>query len=280
MRITAYVLVADPHFLTESLRAYYSRVDRIVLSFDESATSWTGTPLPVDECLRIIDAVDTDNKCVRAPGSYARLDHDPLANDTYQRQKALDAASENADWVLQLDTDEVMLDPDTFFRSLRRADATGMAALDYPSRWLYSRAGRDRYLEASSRFWGYRASYPGPLAVKSGTALTVARQTDVLTYRVDMRPWNTDPARRHDAVVHEIVAPSSAVLHYSWVRDHEMMRRKFGWSGHTATYSEPHVYRRWAARQEHPMRTAMLSPFRRRDTYRLSRVVDPSGGVS
>lgn len=111
MRITAYVLVADPNYLRESLLSYYDHVDRIVLSYDENATSWTGTPIPVAECLAVIDDLDVDGKCERMPGHFARLEHHPLENETYQRQLALDEAGKDADWVLQLDTDEVMLDP-------------------------------------------------------------------------------------------------------------------------------------------------------------------------
>lgn len=269
MRVTAYVLVADPNFLAQSLRSYYDHVERIVLSYDETSTSWTGTPLPVDECLEIIDSLDTAGKCVHAPGHFARLDEEPLDNDTFQRQTALDLASEEADWVLQLDTDEVMLDAGRFFQSLRHADAAGAAAVAYPSRWLYTRVAGGRYLEASTRFWRPAASYPGPLAVRAGTQLVHARQTDVPTYRVDLRPWNTDPAHHHETIVHEVVRPREAVLHYSWVRDHDTIRRKFGWSGHAADYSRPIVYQRWARRQRHPWRTVLTNPLRRRDWYRM-----------
>lgn len=280
MRVTAYVLVGDPNFLADSIRSYYPLVDRIVLSYDEDSVSWTGTPLPVEDCLRIIDAVDVDGKCVRAPGHYARLEHEPLANETFQRQAALDAASQDADWVLQLDTDEVMLDPDRFLRSLRRADATGCSALDYPSRWLYARVSPDRYLEASSRFWRPISSYPGPLAVRAGTRLSHARQVqDALLYRVDLRAWNTDPAHHHETTVHEVVPAEAAVLHYSWVRDHDTIRRKFGWSGHAADYSRPVVYRRWASRQRHPWRTVLSTPLRRRDRFRLASVPAAPGGA-
>lgn len=276
LRIAAYVLVGDPNFLGASIRSYYDYVDRIILSYDRTATSWTGTPLPVHECLSIIDAIDTDSKCVRAPGTYARLSEHPLDNDTYQRQQALDAASEGADWVLQLDTDEVMLDPERFLRSLRRADATGTAAMDYPSRWLYARTGSG-YLEASTRFWRPTASYPGPLAIRAGSRLTHCRQTDQPRYRVDLRTRNTDPASHHLTTVHEVVDSSAAVLHYSWVRDHETMRRKFGWSGHAADYSRPAVYVRWARRQRHPLVTTLTTPLRRQDWFRL--VSDPAGSA-
>src|SRR5690606_37064795 len=205
MRVSAYVLLADPSFLAASLSAYYHLVYRVVLSYDETRTSWTGTPLPVDECLAIVETIDTDGKCVRAPGRFARLDEHPLDNDTHQRQSALDAASDGADWVLQLDTDEVMLDPDAFLASLDRAERAGAGGLHFPSRWLYSRVAPGRYLEASTRLGRPAASYPGPLAVRAGTTLTHARQADVPLWRVDLRPWNTDPSHRHDAVVHEVV---------------------------------------------------------------------------
>lgn len=279
MRITAYVLVADPNYLRESLLSYYDHVDRIVLSYDENATSWTGTPIPVAECLAVIDDLDVDGKCERMPGHFARLEHHPLENETYQRQLALDEAGKDADWVLQLDTDEVMLDPPQFFRSLERAEATGASAMDYPSRWLYTQVSAGRYLEASTRFWGLAASYPGALAVRKATQLRLCRQTDAALYRVDMRPWNTDPAHSHETVVHEVIPAESAVLHYSWVRDHDTIRKKFGWSGHAEDYTQPVNYLRWAHRQRHPIRTILTNPLRRRDWYRLVSVDEPTGGT-
>lgn len=269
MRITAYVLVADPNYLTASLRSYYHWVDRIVLSYDAEATSWTGTELPVQECLAAIEKLDTDGKCVHAPGAYARPGHPPLDSETHQRQQALNQAAEDADWVLQLDTDEVMLDPEQFFRSLRRAEAVGASAMDYPSRWLYAQVAPGRFLEASTRLGRPAASYPGPLAVRAGTQLTQARQTDAALYRVDLRPWNTDPHHHHASTVHEVIAADSAVLHFSWVRDHETIRRKFGWSGHAQEYSQPKVYQRWARRQRRPRRTVLTTPLRRDDWFRL-----------
>jgi hypothetical protein len=278
MRLTAYVLVADPSFLAASLRAYYAHVDRIVLSYDRTSTSWTGTPLPVEECLALVKEVDVDGRCVHAPGDYVRLGDKPFDAETRQRQDALDLASQDADWVLQLDTDEVMLDPQAFLAALRRADAAGADGLDYPSRWLYSRVAPGRYLEASSRLWRPRASYPGPLAVRAGTRLRHARQADVPLYRVDLGPWNTDPAHPHDATVHEVVDPEAAVLHFSWVRSPDVMRRKFGWSGHTEDYSRPVVYERWERRTRRPRAAVLGSPLRRTDWYRLVRVPEPPGG--
>lgn len=53
----------------------------------------------------------------------------------------------------------------------------------------------------------------------------------------DLRQRDTDRASHHPTTVHEVVALSAASVHYPWVRDHETMRRRFGWSGHAAEYS-------------------------------------------
>lgn len=280
LRTNAYVLAADPAYLAASIQAYYPYVDSIVVSYDRSGRSWTGTPLPIDECLTTIKELDVAGKCVFAPGDYWRPGIDPLDNDTHQRRQALTAASRDADWVLQLDTDEIMVAPEAFFACLSRADDAGASALDYPSRWLYARtgdvrSGGGRYLEGSTRLWRPAASYPGPLAVRSGTQLELARQAPAAPrYRVDLRPWNTDPAQGRTSVVHEVIPVEHAVVHYSWVRDADQMRRKFGWSGHTEAYSPPSVFRRWEHRRTHPWLTALTSPLRRWDTYRLVTIED------
>lgn len=263
MRLNAYVMLADPSFLTASIRAYYALVDRIVVSYDENGRSWTGTPLPVDDALALVRAIDTDRKCELHPGDYARDGHDAMDNDTHQRREALAAASAGADWVLQLDTDEVLPRPDVFLRTLAHADQAGAHALEYPSRWLYTRVGARRFLESGSRLWGPASSYPGPLAVRAGTALVHARQADVPLYRADVRAWNTDPAHPRDALVHEVVPFDAAVLHYSWVRSPAFIARKVGWSGHTAELRATGEYGRWLRASRHPVRTVLMAPLRR-----------------
>lgn len=279
-RISAYVLVADPSFLRQSLSAYYAYVDRIVLSYDRSSISWTGTSLPIDQCLRIIAEIDIDGKCEHHPGDFARLDRTAFDNETYQRQVALDEASTGADWVLQLDTDEVMLRPDVFIAMLERADKKGAAGLDFPSRWLYTRVSRGRYLEVAGRLWQSAASYPGPLAVRAGTILRHARQADIELFRVDFAVPGTDRWRARDAPVHAVIPVDSAVMHFSWVRDPDMIRRKFAWSGHTDQMRPPKVLRRWLWRTRHPVLTILTTPFRRRNDgqYRLARIPEPPGG--
>ncbi|GAA4345809.1 hypothetical protein [Microbacterium rhizosphaerae] len=279
MRINAYVLVADPSFLKASLSAYYDRVEKIILSYDRSGLSWTGTPLPIQQCLDIVAELDTDGKCVEAPGSYARLDHDPLDNDTFQRQEALDIASDHASWVLQLDTDEVMLNQERFFAVLDHADAAGAVGLDYPSRLLYSRSAPGRYLEKCDRRWRLSASYPGPLAVKAGTDLRLARQIDGQRYRADFRSTNTDPWGSRALRIDETVHRDDAIMHFSWVRDVEVMRRKLGWSGHAPELADPAIFDIWMWRTRHPLLATLSTPFRRKDWLRTVVVPEPPGGA-
>ena len=171
LRLNAYVLAADPSWIEESVASYYHLVERIVVSYDETATSWTGVPISSEECLARLRAVDVESKMEFLPGRYYRPDFHPLENDTYQRQAAVDAASVGADWVLQLDTDEVLGDPDEFLLSLQAAHERGFTGLEYPSRILYQHVRGRLYLEQCTRLWSVSAHYPGPMAVAAGSTL-------------------------------------------------------------------------------------------------------------
>lgn len=286
MRLHAYVLAADPNYLAASLRSYYDVVDVVVVSYDRGGQSWTGTPLPVDDCLTAVKEVDVDGKCVYAPGDYWRPGNGPPSTTRRSSGRSL--------WtrLRRGPTGSSSSTPTRCSRTrasspLRsaHADVAGAAALDYPSRWLYARVGDarehgcGRYLELATAVGREIASYPGPLAVKAGTQLSLARQAAGLPhYRVDLRPWSTDPLRRFDAPVHEVVPVEAAVLHYSWVRTDAFMRRKFGWSGHAEQYSKPHVYAGWSRRSAHPRLAVATNLLRRREErFRLVTLPDNGG---
>lgn len=278
MRLHAYVMAADPAFLAASVLSYYGVVDRIVVSYDEDGRSWAGHEIPVDLCRSILRELDADGRCVFSPGRFVRPDLHPMEAETAQRQAALDEASSGADWVLQLDTDEVIPDVDAFVGTIASAEAAGAGGLEYPARWLYSRTAAGRFLERSGRFGGITASYPGALAVRAGARLTRARQPASPLFRVDVRPWNTDPSHPRDALVHRVVDPGQAVLHYSWVRTADTMRRKLGWSGHAPDTDGAREYRRWEWRKRHPIATAAISPLRGAgERFRISALPDPEG---
>ena len=167
MRLNAYVLAGDPAWATESLRSYYPLVEQVFVSFDRSHRSWAGHLLAVEEALAALRAADPDGKIQLLPGDHSHPDRPILEVETEQRQAAFHAAAESSDWVLQLDTDEVLLSQARFTTHLVEAERRGAEALAYPLRNFYAQVGPGRFLERCGRFWTPQASYPGPLAVRS-----------------------------------------------------------------------------------------------------------------
>jgi hypothetical protein len=265
MRLNAYVLAGDPAWIEQSIASYYDHVSRIVVSYDVNGRSWSGAPLSVDEALRRISAVDPDGKIMLLPGDHVGAQHQhPLEAETEQRQQALDAASEGADWVLQLDTDEILPSMDAVLKHLEAANARGAKSLEFPARAFYARAYNGRFLEHCSRWWTIQAGYPGPILVSAGTRLTHARQAaQTPLYRVDISPWNSDPAHGRTTRVHAVVPPEHAIIHLSWVRTEEQMREKSIVSGHASARNWNDELRRWRMRAAHPLRTVALTPLAR-----------------
>ena len=270
MKLHAYVLAGDPAWIRQGIGSFYGLVDRIVVSYDADGLSWSGNPLSTEESLDRIAAADPDDKVVLHPGRFSNPDLMAMWAETAQRQDALDAASEGADWVLQLDTDEVVTDPGELRAAIDAADAHAASALEYPARVLYARADSGRFLETCGRFWSTQSSYPGPVAVRAGTTLSHARQAaGVPTYRVDVSPWNTDPARPPTTRVHRVIARDQALLHLSWVRTEAQMAEKRAVSGHARDRDWDQELDRWRRRMRHPFLTAAGAPLARKPFERF-----------
>ena len=270
MRIHAYVLAGDPAWVRQSISSYSSLVDRIVVSYDADGLSWSGHPLSTDESLARIVAADPDGKVVLHPGRFSNPDLMAMWAETAQRQDALDAASDGADWVLQLDTDEIVTDRRELRSAVEAAEAHAASAVEYPARVLYARARSGRFLEICGRYWSTQSSYPGPVVVRAGTTLSHARQAaGVPTYRVDVSPWNTDPARPPTTRVHRVIAPHQALVHLSWVRTEAQMAEKRAVSGHARGRDWDRDLDRWRRRMRHPYLTAAAAPLARKPFERF-----------
>lgn len=245
MNFNAYILAADPAWIEASVLSYYAIVDRIVVSYDETSTSWTGTALDVDECLRRLRAIDVAGKLDYRPGAYARREFfdRPMESETYQRQTALEQASGGADWVLQLDTDEVMPDP-RWLDQFKRVP-TCFSAIDWPMRTIFRAVRPHVFAEICSFRRRQVSSYPGPVAVRPNTRLRHARQSDAQTYRFEIAPTDTDPAAG-GRVVDAVIDPSAAIVHLSWDRTEADILRKLRAWGHKHDFdAERYVRRVW-----------------------------------
>lgn len=250
VKVNAYVLLADPTWIRTSVTAYYDHVDTIVASYDESSRGWTGRPIDVERCIEALRSVDPAGKIRFVTGRYSMPGH-PLVADTAQRQEALDLASEDADWVLQLDTDEVLPSPEALIHMLRRADELSVPAVEWPMRVLYRALRHGGYLQVMDSREHVHFDYPGPVAVRSGTRLTSARRTSTSFLRPAVSGHDRSIQVTRDAEPGEIrvtgLRLDEAIWHNSWARPHRQTLRKVRTWGHSeGLKSAVYIARRWA----------------------------------
>jgi hypothetical protein len=236
LRIKAYILAADPAWIEASVFSYYDIVEDIVVSFDENFMGWTGAPIAVEECLQRLRAIDRDGKMRYCPGPYFRPGFSPMQNDTHQRQCALEQAGNDADWVLQFDTDEVLPHPDALLTVLNYADQQNVSAVEWPIRVLFRRLPGGNYLEVCANNRLDRFEYPGPIAVKPTVRLSDARRTlgPFLRPMVtgDISSLQISRAATENEQRAELLSGLDAIIHNSWARPAESIRSKIASWGH------------------------------------------------
>lgn len=236
MRLHAYILAADPAWVERSVLAYYGLVEQIVVSYDRSGRGWTGSPVPVQETLERLAAIDTDGKMRRVGGDFADLAGTAIESDTAQRQAALAEAEPGADWVLQIDTDEVLPRPERLLDLLAHARERRLEAVEWPMRVLFRSLRGGRFLEVCESDGRDSFEYPGPIAVRPGVRLVDARRADAAFLRPVVRGDDrslqvTRPLEEREARA-ELLAPEEAILHYSWAGSAERVRSKVSSWGH------------------------------------------------
>lgn len=235
MRVTAYVVVADPTWIEKSVAAYYDRVDAIVVSHDVDGLGWTGAPVDSASCLTRLKAIDTAAKLRFVTGDYHQSTSAP-ENELAQRRAALAAAGAEADWVLQIDTDEVLPDVDALVHALRHAEDRGLGIVEWPMRVLYRRLDDRSYLVVTGRNGHGTFEYPGPIAVRPGVRLNDARRADgpflrPLVEGDDASLQVTRPPEDGEDRSFTVTEPQT-ILHNSWARSPAVVRRKIRAWGH------------------------------------------------
>jgi hypothetical protein len=235
MRLKAYVLAADPAWIEEGVLSYYDAVEEIVVSYDASHRGWTGAPINVEECLRRLRAIDRDGKMRFCGGDYVRTDGQPLKGETHQRQCAI-AEAGDADWILQLDTDELLPNPARLIELLRVAEEKGIPAVEWPMRVFFQRLPDGRFLEVCQRKTGGHYEYPGPIAIRPGTPLASARRTGGPFLRAvvkgDRQSLQVSRPTEPGEYRVEFCEADEAIVHFSWVRTPAEIRSKIASWGH------------------------------------------------
>jgi hypothetical protein len=236
VKLKAYILACDASWIEDSVLSYYGAVDEIVVSYDKSGRGWSGVPIPVEECLSRLKAIDGDNKMRFIPGDFARLDHNPLENDTYQRSVALAEAGKDADWVLELDTDEILPHPARLIDLLEYSGERDIAIVEWPMRIFFRHLSYGRFLEVCAGDRTDCFEYPGPVACRPGAVLTNARRAKGPYVRPCVKNDRNSlqvnrPAEPHEHRV-DFCESSDAILHFSWARTPGQIRTKIASWGH------------------------------------------------
>ncbi len=244
MDVAAYVLLGDPSWLAASVSSWYPHVDRVVASYDGTGRSWAGGDISdrIAQCLDLLRQLDTQHKIEEVAGDYVATGDDLMAAETNHRQAALDQASPGADWVLQLDTDEFVPDPADLVSRLRAASTDGVDALEYPARWLYTHVRGRWYTERVTRRLRRWEAYPGAVAVRPGTRLTYARQTDAPSRRLHLGDGGAGAVRI-----------DQAILHFSMVRSEPIMAWKSAITGHANDIDWDARLSWWRRTNRHPL---------------------------
>jgi hypothetical protein len=235
MRLAAYILAADPTWIEKSLAAYYDKVDEILVSYDEAGIGWSGAPVRSEDSLARLRAVDVAAKLRFVGGDHHSLPTAP-ANEMRQRQSCLDDLAPTADWVLQIDTDEVVPDIDAVIAALEYADTLGLRAVEWPMRVLFRRMSSRVYLVVTEESGRDHVEYPGPIAVRSGIVFRDARQGDGPFLRPVVDGDDSSLQLTRPPAVGEdrsfTIRAEQAILHNSWGRSPAVVRRKVRAWGH------------------------------------------------
>jgi hypothetical protein len=169
------------------------------------------------------------------PGDFSADVADPMENDTLQRSSALRSASENADWVLQLDTDEWIPDARELFRVLEQEADTDCMGVEWPMRVLYRGLRGSHALEVCAPGGGDHFEYIAPVAVRSGATLIQSRRVSGKFLRALVRGDRVSLQVRRPAAAEEdrreCLEASAAIVHNSWARPPRLLRGKLAsWS--------------------------------------------------
>lgn len=232
----AYILPGDPVWLRSSVARYYDHLDDLVVLVPEEGLGWTGKPIPVAECLSVIDEIDVRGIARRVNGRWIDPVR-PMAADTAQRQAGVDALTE-VDWVLQVDNDEILPDIGRLI-DVAKAASSAIVGIEWPMRVIFRALSDGRGLMVASESGGPVFEYPGSVLVRSGVRLADARRPGAgliqrLVVDGDAESFQVRQRQGEDEVRTQGLPAGAAILHNSWGRSPRDIWRKTQTWGHAA----------------------------------------------
>lgn len=267
--IAAYILAADTSKLVDSIKSYYSIVTKIIVSCDESSRGWTGTPIRTQDVIDIVKSIDMHDKCIIHYGDYSTSEFNinPMSGDTFQRNVALSLAAEYGDWILQIDTDEVVTDVAALQKWIQCADQNGYNALEWPLSVVYRKFG-NKELTVCASDGSPLYEYPGSIAVRAGCPVVHARRVSskllrLTVVRDDKSKSLLNKIEDYETRL-ECLSHDQAIVHYSWSRSAaEIFEKVRSWGHANGLRSYAYVVFVW-----------LMAPI----TYRFLRNIHPMSG--
>ncbi len=126
------LLAYDYRYAFNAIRSYYEIADEIILGLDSDRLTWMRQPFPIDlsEVSAFISQIDS-RKIIRiVEGNFHAADH-PMVNDTQERN-ALSMHCAEDNWIVQIDADELLVNPGDFKNWLLTADPNSSPC----ARWI------------------------------------------------------------------------------------------------------------------------------------------------
>ena len=104
----------DYRYAWRAIRSYYGIADEIILGLDRDRIAWSGRPFEIDEgdFRRWLAAADPLGKIRLVEGDF-HAQATAHRNDTFAR-KALSLHCKKGNWIVQIDSDEILLNPEEF----------------------------------------------------------------------------------------------------------------------------------------------------------------------
>jgi len=118
------LLSYDYRYALEAIRPYYEIADEILLGLDADRISWSHKPFEIDmkEVNEEIKKLDAGGKVRVLEGNFHAADQ-PMVNDTRERSE-LSLQCTAGNWIVQIDADEVLINPREFRAWLIESDPT------------------------------------------------------------------------------------------------------------------------------------------------------------
>lgn len=274
MKIAAYVCLGDPAWIEASVNSYYPYVTKIIATYDRNGRSWSGPSIDINVCIERLRAIDVDGKVEFIGGDFCIEENfdNPMISDTYQRNIGLSIASQYGDWVLQLDTDEIVANWDVLKSYVNEADENSFDAVYFPAIYVYQLVSPALALEICRR-WGKRqAGYPGPICVRAGSTLYLSRRSLGSTLHVPCK-FAFDTVIEKDAVVSDKpVSATDCVVHVTKGRTQAYMEKKFKTWSHSKDRDYSWDLKYWTMVRRYPFLCLIFSHLLRganKDKFRL-----------